>query len=209
MSLFENREDAARQLSKALSAYMGMQPLVLAIPRGGVPLGRIIADDLGADLDVVLVRKLGAPFNPEFAVGAIGESGKIFVADYALKAGADTAYLAAEVDKQLATIRRRRAQYAAVAPPVSARGRTVIIVDDGLATGATMCSALAEIRSCQPDQLICAAPVASAEAAARVRRECDRFVCLSVAADFQGVGQFYRDFAQVSDEEAVALLGRS
>jgi len=122
MSLFENREDAARQLSKALSTYMGMQPLVLAIPRGGVPLGRIIADDLGADLDVVLVRKLGAPFNPEFAVGAIGESGKIFVADYALKAGADTAYLAAEADKQLATIRRRRAQYAAVAPPVSARG---------------------------------------------------------------------------------------
>ena len=104
MSLFENREDAARQLSKALSAYMGMQPLVLAIPRGGVPLGRIIADDLGADLDVVLVRKLGAPFNPEFAVGAIGESGKIFVADYAQRAGADTAYLEAEADKQLATM---------------------------------------------------------------------------------------------------------
>ena len=209
MHLFENREDAARQLSKALLTYKGQQPLVLSIPRGGVPLGRIIADDLGGDLDVVLVRKLGAPFNPEFAVGSIGESGQIFVADYAQRAGAEAAYLAGEADKQLATIRRRRAQYAAVAPSVNAQGRTVIIVDDGLATGATMRSALAEIRSCQPARLICAVPVASAEAAAYIRSECDHFVCLSVEADFQGVGQFYRDFAQVSDEEAVALLARS
>lgn len=209
MTLFDNREDAARQLSQMLLAYQGQQPLILAIPRGGVPLGRIIADTLGGELDVVLVRKLGAPYNPEFAVGSIGESGKVFIADYAARAGADAAYLAAEADNQLRTIRRRRAQYAPVAPSVSAQGRTVIIVDDGLATGATMSSALAEIRSCQPAKLICAVPVASSEAAARIQSECDRFVCLSVAPDFQGVGQFYRDFAQVSDEEAVALLSRS
>lgn len=209
MSLFENREDAATQLSAALSSYKGQDPLVLAIPRGGVPLGRIIADTLDGELNVVLVRKLGAPFNPEFAVGSIGESGKIFVAEYAERVGADAVYLAAEADKQLDTIHRRRAQYAAVCPSVSAQGRTVIVVDDGLATGATMRSALAEIRGSQPANLICAVPVASTEAAAHIRSECDSFVCLSIESDFQGVGQFYRDFAQVSDEEAVLLLAKS
>ena len=164
MMIFRDRLDAGQQLAEALAAYRETHPLVLAIPRGGVPLGRVIADALNGDLDVVLVRKLGAPYNPEFAVGAIGESGKVFVADYAEHAGADSRYLAREADRQLATIRRRRAQYDQVHAPVSATGRTVIVVDDGLATGATMGSALQEVRSHQPAKLICAVPVASPEA---------------------------------------------
>lgn len=206
MALFENREDAARQLSKALATYQGQQPLVLAIPRGGVPLGRIVADALGGELDVVLVRKLGAPYNPEFAVGSIGESGKVVIADYAERAGANSPYLAEEADRQLATIQRRRAQYNRVHAPVDPVGRTVIVVDDGLATGATMRSALQEVRAQKPGLLICAVPVGSPDAVAQVRPLCDDLVCLAVEAEFGGVGQFYRDFSQVEDDEAVALL---
>lgn len=132
--VFEDRVDAGRQLAKALAAYRGRHPVVLAIPRGGVPLGRIVADALAGDLDVVLVRKLGAPYNPEFAVGSVGESGKVFVADYAERAGADSRYIAEEADRQRETIRRRRAQYNEVHDSVNLAGRTIIVVDDGLAT---------------------------------------------------------------------------
>lgn len=203
---FEDRADAGRQLGEALSAYQGLQPLVLAIPRGGVPLGHAVADALGAELDVVLVRKLGAPHNPEFAVGSIGESGQVFVADYAERAGADSRYIADESDRQLATIRRRRTQYASVQPPIPIAGRQVIVVDDGLATGATMRAALQEVRSQGPAKLICAVPVASPNGMIQVRSLCDDLVCLSIEPDFSGVGQFYRDFSQVEDDEVVAIL---
>ena len=203
---FDDREDAARRLANRLQRLVGMHPLVLAIPRGGVPIGRVIADALNGELDVVLVRKIGAPFNPEFAVGAVGESGAVYVADYAARAGAGDAYISAEAARQLELIRRRRAQYSAVRPAIPVAGRTVILVDDGLATGATAMSAIREIRSQSPATLVCAVPVASNEAAASVEPLVDEFVCLEVPLDFQGVGQFYRDFAQVSDVEAERLL---
>ena len=142
---FENRADAGRKLAAKLDAYRGTRPLILAIPRGGVPLGREVADALHGELDVVLVRKLGAPYNPEFAVGSVGESGKVIVADYAARVGGDEQYLAEEAARQLALIRKRRAQYASLHTSVSAKGRTVIVVDDGLATGATMRAALDEV----------------------------------------------------------------
>lgn len=204
--LFEDRADAGRRLADALATYRATQPLVLAIPRGAVPLGKVIADDLAGELDVVLVRKLGAPYNPEFAVGSIGESGKIFVADYAERAGAHPAYIAEEAERQLATIRRRRAQYDRVHTPRAEAGRTVIVVDDGMATGSTMCAALQEVRGGNPAKLICAVPVASPDAVARVRPLCDALVCLSVESDFGGVGQFYGDFRQVEDDDVITLL---
>ncbi len=204
---FDDRDDAALQLTKPLQHLAGVHPLVLAIPRGGVPLGRVIADALQAELDVVLVRKIGAPFNPEFAVGAIGESGAVYVADYAARAGADDAYLASEAARQLEVIRHRRAQYSAVRPAPAIAGRTVIVVDDGLATGATAISAIREIRGQSPAKIVCAVPVASEEAAASVEPLVDEFVCVEVPPGFQGVGQFYRDFSQVSDAEVRRLLG--
>lgn len=204
--LFEDRIDAARQLAEALAAYRASHPLALAIPRGAVPLGKIIAEALSGELDVVLVRKLGAPYNPEFAVGSIGESGRVFVADYAERAGANSSYIAEEAGRQLATIRRRRAQYDQVHQSVAVAGRTVIVVDDGLATGATMSAALQEIRSQKPAKLICAVPVASPDAVTRVRPLCDVLVCLAIEPDFSGVGQFYRNFRQVEDDEVLAML---
>lgn len=203
---FDDRDDAARQLAQRLRHLAGEHPLVLAIPRGGVPMGRVIADALTGELDVVLVRKIGAPFNPEFAVGAVGESGAVYVADYAARAGAGDAYVSAEAARQLALIRRRRSEYSAVRPAIPVAGRTVILVDDGLATGATAMSAIREIRSQSPAKLVCAVPVASSEAAASIGQRVDEFVCLVLPEDFEGVGQFYRDFAQVSDAEVARLL---
>lgn len=204
--LFEDRAEAGRQLADALDAYTDTHPLILAIPRGAIPIGLVVAEALGGDLDVVLVRKLGAPYNPEFAVGSIGESGKVFVADYAERAGADSRYIAQEAERQLETIRRRRTQYDHVHRSVSAAGRTVIVVDDGMATGSTMSAALHEVRAQKPVKLICAVPVASPDAVARVSGLCDDLVCLSIEAEFAGVGQFYKDFRQVEDAEALALL---
>ena len=204
--LFDDRADAGRQLAHALDSYRGKTPLILAIPRGALPIGRIVAETLAGDLDVVLVRKLGAPYNPEFAIGSVGESGHVMVADYAARAGADSRYISDEAARQLEVIRRRRAQVDQVHAPVSPAGRTVIVVDDGLATGATMAAALHEIRATKPAKLVCAVPVGSPDAVARVRPLCDSLVCLSVEPDFGGVGQFYRNFQQVDDAEALALL---
>jgi putative phosphoribosyl transferase len=206
MSCFRNRDDAARQLVHALAGWKGSRPLVLAIPRGAVPMGRVIADALGGDLDVVLVRKLPAPGSPEFAIGAVDETGWSHVADYAASAGATPAYIERAVAAELATMRRRRAQYTPVRPPLDPAGRIAIVVDDGLATGETMLAALHAVRARSPQRLVCAVPVASAEAVAKVRPYADDVVCLQTPAFFNAVGQFYADFRQVEDEEVVALL---
>jgi predicted phosphoribosyltransferase len=205
---FESRIDAARRLATALAAYRGRNPLVLAIPRGAVEMGRVLADELGGELDVVLVRKLGAPYSAEFAVGAIDESGRVYVADHAAAAGADAAYLEREQQAQLGLLRRRRAQYTPHRPPIDPRGRVAIVVDDGLATGATMIAALRGVRAGQPERLVCAVPVASPDSLELVRPHCDEVVCLQAPPEFFAVGQFYREFRQVEDDEVIALLAR-
>lgn len=204
--MFRDRDDAARQLATRLGAYRGQHPLVLAIPRGAVPMGKLIAEQLEGEFDVVLVRKLRAPLQPELAIGAVDESGWTTMAPYAAAAGAGPDDIAAEKRLQLQVLRARRAQYSPLRAPVDPAGRTVIVVDDGLATGATMTAALHSLRQRQPRKLVCAVPVASVEALQKVRALADEVVCLMTPPHFQAVGQFYRDFPQVSDEAVVALL---
>jgi len=203
---FDSRADAAERLAEALSHYRGKHPLVLAIPRGAVSMGRVLADRLGGELDVVLVRKLRAPSSPEFAVGSIDETGWAYISEYAASAGADEAYLELEKAAQLETLRKRRAQYTPARPPIDPKGRVAIVVDDGLATGSTMIAALHAARAKAPARLVCAVPVAAAESLERVRPHADEVVCLAAPDNFYAVGQFYCDFQQVEDEEVVALL---
>jgi predicted phosphoribosyltransferase len=183
------------------------EPLVLGIPRGGVVTASVLARELGAELDIILSRKLRAPGQPELAVGAIAEDGQVFLNDYADRLpGMDAAYLSAESRRQYREILRRKEMFRAVRERAPVAGRTVIVTDDGIATGATMMAALQALRAEGPKELIVAVPVASPDRLAEVRQWCDEVVCLNVAEDFHAVGEFYDDFHQVEDEEVIALL---
>ena len=204
--MFQDRDSAANMLAKKLSAYQGKHVLVLAIPRGAVPMAKIIADKLDGEFDVVLVRKLRAPDYPELAIGSVDESGWTYIADHAASVGADVEYIEAEKQRQLAIIRARRAQYTPIRPPISPADRIVIVVDDGLATGATMISALHGLRNQKPARLICAIPVAPPDTLRRIHALADEVLCLEAPENFRAVGQFYADFPQIEDDEVIALL---
>jgi len=203
---FRDRTDAATQLAAALQDFRGRNPLVLAIPRGAVPMGKVLAEKLAGELDIVLVRKLRAPGSPEFAVGAIDESGWAYLAQYAGEVGADEAYLREEKARQLETLRKRRVEYTPHRAAHDAAGRIAIVVDDGLATGATMIAALHAVRARKPARLVCAVPVAAPESLEKVRPYADEVVCLAAPPEFHAVSQFYREFPQVEDAEVVRLL---
>lgn len=204
--MFRDRRDAANKLAKELQQYRGQHPLVLAIPRGAVPMAKIIAEALDGELDVVLVRKLRAPGNPEFAIGAMDETGWTYLADYAGRVAGSTEYIETEKAAQLDVMRERRASYTPIRPPLDPLGRTVIVVDDGLATGATMIAALHALRAKHPKKLICAVPVAPADTLEKVSVYADEVVCLDAPELFYAVGQFYQSFPQVSDDEVIDLL---
>lgn len=203
---FRDRMDAGLQLADALSSLRGQHPLILAIPRGGVPIGRIVADRLDGELDVVLVRKIGAPGNSEYAIGAIDEAGTIQRSVDAGLVGADDRYIEREAAEQLATIRARRQSYSLGHPSLDPAGRTVVVVDDGLATGATMRAALMAVRAQKPSRLICAIPVASPRGLQSIADVVDDLVYLSAPEHFRAVGQFYAQFPAVDDSEVVRLL---
>lgn len=207
--MFQDRQEAARLLAKRLAPYRSDHPLVLAIPRGAVPMAKHVAESLHGEFDVVLVRKLRAPHQPELAIGSIDESGWSYIADHAASTGADREYIESEKTAQMQTLRKRRAQYTPIRPPIDPAGRTVIVIDDGLATGATMIAALHSLRARGPARLICAVPVAPPETLAKVADLADEVICLETPDFFQAVGQFYQYFPQVEDEEVIQMLKAS
>jgi predicted phosphoribosyltransferase len=205
--MFKDREDGARQLADRLRDRAFRDPLVLAIPRGGLVTGAILAAELGAELDVVLARKLRAPNQQEAAIGAIAEDGRIYLnPDIREVIGHWAQYLEQERTFQMAEIERRKRLIRRLRPRAQVAGRSVIVTDDGIATGSTMIAALQSIRAQNPYELIVAVPVASPERLARVRRYCDEAVALLAPEDFWAVGQYYEKFGQVGDDEVIELL---
>jgi predicted phosphoribosyltransferase len=205
--MFRNRQDGARQLAKELKGRALHDPLVLAIPRGGVVTGAVLAQELEAELDVVLARKLRAPMQPELAVGAICEDGQVYLnPDLQEVLDLTDEYLDQERQHQLGEIARRKKLFRAVRPQTSVRGRSVIVTDDGIATGSTMIAALQTVQTQKPREVIVAVPVASPDRLVEVRTWCDDVVCVLAPRDFWAISQFYRDFTQVEDEEVVTLL---
>jgi predicted phosphoribosyltransferase len=205
--MFQDRADAARQLARKIHGRQFVRPLVLAIPRGGLVTGAVLARDLDAELDVVLARKLRAPLQRELAIGAVAEDGGQFLNRGARDLpGVSDEYIARESSYQLDEILRRKQVFRSVRPPAEVAGRSVIVTDDGIATGATVIAALQTVRTRRPHELIVATPVGSPDRIEEVSRWCDEVICLLTPADFWAIGQFYADFSQVSDDEAVAIL---
>ncbi len=208
---FKDRIDAGRQLAKALAKYRNKRPVILALPRGGVPVAAEIASALDAPLDLILVRKVGVPFEPELAMGAVVDGLSPIVVrndDVIRMARIDDAVFKAVCDKELAEIERRRERYLGTRQRIDVTGHTAIVVDDGIATGATTRAALQAIRMRNPKKLVLAVPVAPSETIAALRRNADDVICLEDHEFFGAIGFYYRDFSQVSDEEVIKLLGQ-
>lgn len=209
--VFENRVDAGKKLAAALAKYRDGNCVVLALPRGGVPVGAEIAAALHAPLDLLLVRKIGVPYHPELAMGAVVDGGTPIVVrnDEVIHASrtSESAFNAV-CTKELAEIERRRSLYLRGRQPLDPKGRVAIVVDDGIATGATMRAALRATRMRKPSRLVLAVPVAAHNTIESLHKEVDDIVCLITPDDFGAVGYYYRDFAQTEDSEVIALLAR-
>jgi putative phosphoribosyl transferase len=207
--MYRDRRDAGRELARELERFAGQKPVVLALPRGGVVVGAEIAAALAGDLDVLLVKKLRSPGNPELAVGAVSENGQVFINPDVMRiTGADDAYVEAERTARLKEIAAQHRLYRGVRARIPPAQRVVIVVDDGLATGATMMAATQALALESPHKLVVAAPVGSIEAvqALGAMRNVDEVVCPYTPEWFGGVGQFYEDFTQVTDAEVAQLL---
>jgi putative phosphoribosyl transferase len=209
---FSNRSEAGRKLAIALSKYKDGQPVILALPRGGLPVAAEVATALNAPLDLVLVRKIGVPFQPELAMGAVVDGGDPIIVrneDVIRMAGIDESEFNVVRDTELAEIERRRARYLGTRERADVAGRTAIVIDDGVATGATTRAALHAVRARNPKTLVLAVPVAPSDSLKSLSREVDDLVCLEDHEPFGAIGFYYRDFRQVSDEEVIEILQRT
>jgi predicted phosphoribosyltransferase len=208
---FTNRTEAGRRLARALAGYRDRHPVILALPRGGVPVAAEVAAALEAPLDLVLVRKIGLPGQPELAMGAVVDGAAPIIVrndDVIRRAGIDESEFKAVCDRELMEIERRRARYIGDRPRPDVAGRTVIVIDDGIATGATTRAALRALRMRKPGRLVLAVPVAPTDTLADMRREADEVVCLEDHAVFGAIGFFYADFRQTSDRDVMDALAR-
>lgn len=208
---FRDRSDAGRRLAKALSSYKGRHPVVLALPRGGVPIAAEVAAALDAPLDLILVRKIGVPTQPELAMGAVvdGAAPILVRNEEVIELSGTTAdEFDAACASELEEIERRRQLYIGDRARAEIAGHVVIVIDDGIATGATTRAALQAIRNRKPKELVLAVPVAPPDTIAKLRGEVDALICLETPKLFGAIGYFYRDFRQVSDQEVVAILER-
>ena len=207
--MFRDRVDAGRQLAAALEQFRGVRPLVLGLPRGGVVVAAAIARKLACDLDVLLVKKLRAPDNPELAIGAIAEDGRTCLnAEIMQLTRPSDEYVEAETRKRMAEMADQRRRYRKLKPQLPAADRTLFLVDDGLATGATMIAAAQAIRLANPRKVVVAVPVAPPDTLAYIQSlpQVDEVECLLTPTWFGGVGEFYHDFTEVTDEEVVDIL---
>ncbi len=206
-AVFEDREDAGRELAKRLTAYAGRkEALVLAIPRGGGVTGAVVANRLGLPLDIVLTKKIGHPDNPEYAIGVVNLSSELVDEDVVAREGVSREYLARRIEAIRAELRRRYEAYRGRRPAPELEGKTVILVDDGIATGNTMLAAVALARREKARKVVVAVPVGPRDTIERLRRLADEVACVSAPSDFFAIGQFYETFGQVEDEEAMRLL---
>ncbi|HML06960.1 MAG TPA: phosphoribosyltransferase family protein [Xanthobacteraceae bacterium] len=208
---FRNRAEAGRKLAVALAEYKDQAPVVLALPRGGVPVAAEVAAAFAAPLDLILVRKIGVPFQPELAMGAIVDGRTPIIVrneDVIRHAGIDEAEFSAVCDAEFAEIERRRQRYLGGRERAVIAGHTAIVIDDGIATGATTRAALRATRARDPKRLVLAVPVAPTDSLAELRVEADDIVCLEAHEMFGALGFYYHDFRQISDEEVIELLQR-
>jgi len=205
MILFENRIDAARQLIPLLEQYRKGPAVIMAVPRGGVPIGFEIAKQFHMPLELLLTKKIGHPLSEELAIGAAS------MEDYLVdpRHNISDVYVTNEVQRIQNTLRRRYRQFMGDRKPADIANKIVIIVDDGVATGNTLFAAVNLIRTKQPARIVIAVPVAPRQAVERLRQKVDDVICLQIPTNFFGVGQFYRDFSEVPDEEVVALLNEA
>ena len=206
---FTDRATAGELLGETLRERGVEADLVLAVPRGGLPVGRAVADALDAPLDVVVAKKVGAPGNPEYALGAVADDGTVWRNEAALASGRDEAYFERRRAAAEETARRTAERYRAGGPPPDVAGKRVVVVDDGVATGSTTMACLRTLRRRGPARLVLAVPVGPPETVRELSAVADETVCLLTPTDFGAVGSFYDRFDQVSDDEAIAFLRRS